>query len=123
MRSSRKSGFGQMAKQWSAFLLTVKSTREPVRQIADQLPRERKIPFIATDHEIGYASNISWSLRAKEVQEQIMTNKHCTSLIIEVILIGTNDCKPFQTIQSQAPLSLQPAQHPRGIAPPRKIAV
>jgi hypothetical protein len=41
------------------------------RQIADQLPGKRKIPFMTTDHEIGHGRDIRWTLTAKEAPEQI----------------------------------------------------
>ena len=35
------------------------------RQIGDQLRGKRKIPFLATDHEISHGRDITWNLRAK----------------------------------------------------------
>ena len=66
------------------------------RQIRSQFQGKRRIPFVATDHEISHGRDIAWSLRAKEAPEHIKANRHGTSWIVEVIAIGTREGKPFQ---------------------------
>jgi predicted transposase YbfD/YdcC len=66
------------------------------RQIGDQLRGKRKIPFLATDHEISHGRDITWNLRAKEAPDHIKENWHGTSWIVEVIATGMRDGKPFQ---------------------------
>ena len=68
------------------------------RQIADQLLGKRKIPFMATDHEIGHGRDIRWTLSAKDAPEHIKANWHGTSWIAEVIATGTRGDKPFKAV-------------------------
>ena len=70
--------------------------RSLYRQITDQFVGRRKIPFMATDHEVSHGRDITWTLRAKEAPEHIKVNWHGTSWIAEVIATGTRDSKPFK---------------------------
>ena len=42
-----------------------------VRPIVLHLQGKRKIPFVATDHEISHGRNITWTLRTKQGPEHI----------------------------------------------------
>jgi hypothetical protein len=66
------------------------------RQIRSQFQGKRKIPFMATDHEISQGRNITWMLRAEQAQEHIRENWIGTSWIVEVMATGTRAGKPFQ---------------------------
>jgi predicted transposase YbfD/YdcC len=66
------------------------------RQIRSQFQGKRKIPFMATDHEIGHGRDITWTLRAKQAPEHIREAWIGTSWIVEVAAAGTRDSKPFQ---------------------------
>ena len=66
------------------------------RQIQSQFQGKRKIPFVATDHEVSHGRNISWMLRAKQAPEHIRENWIGTSWIVEVAAIGRRDGKAFQ---------------------------
>ena len=66
------------------------------RQIHYQILGKRKIPFVATDHEVSHGRNITWMLRAKQAPEHIRENWIGTSWIVEVAAIGSRDGKPFQ---------------------------
>ena len=66
------------------------------RQIGSQFQGKRKIPFVATDHEISHGRNISWTLRAKQAPEHIREAWAGTSWIVEVTATGSRDGKPFQ---------------------------
>lgn len=66
------------------------------RQILSQFQGKRKIPFVATDHEISHGRNISWTLRAKQAPEHIAQAWIGTSWIVEVMTTGTRDGKPFR---------------------------
>ena len=70
--------------------------RSLYRQITDQFVGRRKIPFMATDHEVSHGRDITWTLRAKEAPEHIEVNWHGDSWIAEVIATGTRDSKPFK---------------------------
>jgi predicted transposase YbfD/YdcC len=65
------------------------------RQIRSQFQGKRKIPFVATDHEISHGRDITWTLRAKEVPGHIQEALSGTSWILEVTAEGTRDGKPF----------------------------
>ena len=67
------------------------------RQIRSQFQGKRKIPFVATDHEISHGRNITWSLRAKQAPEHIREAWAGTSWIVEVTATGSRDGKPFQS--------------------------
>jgi hypothetical protein len=41
------------------------------RQIRSQFQGKRHIPFVATEHEISHARDITWTLRAKDAPEHI----------------------------------------------------
>ena len=56
------------------------------------------MPLVATDHEIGHGRTITWSLRAKTAPEHIAQAWIGTSWIVEVVVTGTRDGKPFQAI-------------------------
>ena len=66
------------------------------RQIASQFQGKRKIPFMATDHEIGHGRDITWALRAKEAPQHIRESWVGTSWIVEMTATGTREGKPFQ---------------------------
>jgi predicted transposase YbfD/YdcC len=66
------------------------------RQIRSQFQGARKIPFVATDHELGHGRNITWTLRAKEAPEHIRSAWIGTSWIVEVATEGTREGKPFR---------------------------
>ncbi|WP_296369067.1 ISAs1 family transposase [Vulcanococcus sp. Clear-D1] len=77
--------------------MTVKANQKTLyRQIASQLVGKRKIPFIASDHEVGHGRDITWDLRAKEAPGHIKENWHGASWIAEVMATGTRDGKPFK---------------------------
>jgi hypothetical protein len=65
------------------------------RQIRSQFPGKRKIPFVATDHEISHGRDITWTLQAKQVPKHIREAWIGTSWIMEVTASGTRDVKPF----------------------------
>ena len=65
------------------------------RQIHSQFQGKRKIPFVATDHEVSHGRNITWMLRAKQAPEHIRENWIGTSWIVEVAAIGRRDGKAF----------------------------
>ncbi len=66
------------------------------RQIESQFQGKRKIPFVATDHEVNHGRDITWELRAKEAPEHIKETWIGTSWIVEVTASGTRDGKPFR---------------------------
>ena len=66
------------------------------RQIRSQFQGKRKIPFVATDHEISHGRDITWTLRAKQAPERIRESWIGTSWIVEVVASGRRDGKPFQ---------------------------
>jgi hypothetical protein len=66
------------------------------RQIRSQSQGKRRIPFLATDHEISHGRDIAWSLRAKEAPDHIREAWIGTSWIVEVSATGRRDGKPFQ---------------------------
>jgi predicted transposase YbfD/YdcC len=66
------------------------------RQIHSQFQGKRKIPFVATDHEISHGRNITWTLRAKQAPEHIREAWAGTSGIVEVTANGRRDGKLFQ---------------------------
>jgi predicted transposase YbfD/YdcC len=65
-------------------------------QIRSQFQGKRKIPFVATVHEIGHGRNITWTLRAKQAPEHIREAWVGTSWIVEVAATGRRDGKAFQ---------------------------
>jgi predicted transposase YbfD/YdcC len=78
-------------------VLTVKANQKTLyRQIASQLIGKRKIPVIASDHEVGHGRDITWDLRAKEAPGHIKEKWHGASWIAEVIATGTRDGKRFK---------------------------
>ena len=66
------------------------------RQIRSQFQGKRKIPFVASDHEIGHGRAITWTLRAKQAPEHIIEAWVGTSWIVEVTASGRRDGKPFR---------------------------
>ena len=68
------------------------------RQIRSQFQGKRRIPFVATDHEISHGRDIIWSLRAKEAPDHIREAWIGTSWIVEVSATGRRDGKPFQAM-------------------------
>jgi hypothetical protein len=66
------------------------------RQIHSQFQGKRRIPFVATDHEISHGRDITWTLRAKEAPDHIREAWIGTSWIVEVMAIGYREGKPFQ---------------------------
>ena len=76
--------------------MTVKANQQTLyRQIRSQFQGKRKIPFVATDHEISHGRDITWTLRAKQAPEHISEAWIGTSWIVEVCATGTRDGKPF----------------------------
>ncbi|WP_094556652.1 ISAs1 family transposase [Synechococcus sp. 1G10] len=76
--------------------MTVKANQKTLhRQIRSQFQGKRKIPFVATDHEISHGRDITWTLRAKEAPEHIQEAWSGTSWIVDVTADGTRDGKPF----------------------------
>jgi len=65
------------------------------RQIRSQFQRKRKIPCVATDHEISHGRDITWTLRPKQAPEHIAETWTGTSWIVEVMATGSRDGKPF----------------------------
>ena len=97
MRCIPKPVFRQLQEQGADFLLTVKANQKSLRrQIHYQILGKRKIPFVATDHEVSHGRNITWKLRAKQAPEHIRENWIGTSWIVEVMVTGIRDGKPFQ---------------------------
>ena len=77
--------------------MTVKANQKTLhRQILSQFQGKRKIPFVATDHEISHGRDIFWTLRAKEAPQHIREAWIGTSWIVEVMATGTRAGKPFQ---------------------------
>ena len=68
------------------------------RQIRSQFQGKRKIPFVATDHEVSHGRNITWTLRAKQAPGHIREAWVGTSWIVEVAATGRRDGKAFQAI-------------------------
>ena len=66
------------------------------RQIHSQFQGKRRIPFVATDHEISHGRDITWTLRAKEAPDHIREAWIGTSWIVQVSATGRRDGKPFQ---------------------------
>jgi predicted transposase YbfD/YdcC len=66
------------------------------RQIHSQFLGKRRIPFVATDHEVSHGRNITWTLRAKQAPTHIADTWLGTSWIVEVTASGSRDGKPFQ---------------------------
>jgi hypothetical protein len=65
--------------------LTVKANQQTLyRQIRSQFQRKRKIPFVATHHEINHGRDITWTLRTKQAPEHILEAWIGTSWIVEV---------------------------------------
>jgi hypothetical protein len=65
------------------------------RQIRSQFQGKRKIPFVATDHEVSHGRDITWTLRAKQPPKHISEAWIGNSWIVEVTASGTRDGKPF----------------------------
>lgn len=88
--------FRQLQEQGADFLLTVKANQKTLhRQIRSQFQGKRRIPFVATDHEVGHGRDITWTLRAKQAPEHISEAWIGTSWIVEVTASGTRDGKAF----------------------------
>ena len=66
------------------------------RQIRSQVRGTRKIPFVATDHEVSHGRDITWTLRAKQPPKHISEAWIGTSWIVEVMAGGTREGKPFK---------------------------
>ncbi len=74
------------------------------RQIRSQLQGNRKIPFMAMDHENSHGRDITWTLRAvaEGFGEAVEAPAHIrkawigTSWIVEVVATGSRDGKPFR---------------------------
>ena len=73
------------------------------RQIRSQFQGKRKIPFVATDHEVSHGRNITWMLRAKQAPEHIREAWVGTSWIVEVTASGSRVNKPFQRSTCSSP--------------------
>ena len=65
------------------------------RQLRSLFQGKRKIPFVATDHEISHGRAITWTLRAKQAPPPITEIWVGTSWIVEVMATGSRDGKPF----------------------------
>ena len=65
------------------------------RQIRCQFQGKRRIPFVATDHEVGHGRDITWTLRAKQAPEHISEAWIGTSWIVGVTASGTRNGKAF----------------------------
>ncbi|WP_231605331.1 ISAs1 family transposase [Synechococcus sp. CBW1006] len=77
------------------FLLTVKANQKTLhRQSCSHFQGKRKIPFVATDHEISHGRQINWTLRANAAPKHIAQSWIGTSSIVEVVATGTLDGKP-----------------------------
>jgi hypothetical protein len=107
MRCTPRSHFRQLQEHGADFLLKVidavfsegvANQKTLHRQIRSQFQGRRKIPFVATDHEISHGRTITWTLRAKAAPEHIAQAWIGTSWIVEVVATGTRDGKPFQAI-------------------------
>ena len=91
------------------------------RQIRSQFQGNRKIPFVAKDHEVSHGRNITWTLRAKSAPEHFREAWISTSWIVEVAASGTRDGKPFhathlflsslRTTQDPAATGAGPLEH------------
>ena len=66
------------------------------RQIRSQFQGKRRIPFIATDHEISHGRDITWTLRARQAPAHIREAWIGTSWIVEMTADGSRDGKPFR---------------------------
>jgi hypothetical protein len=66
------------------------------RQISSQFQGKRKIPFVATDHEVGHGHDGTWLLRARQAPEHISEAWIGPSWILDVMASGTRDGRPFQ---------------------------
>ncbi|QEY32687.1 ISAs1 family transposase [Synechococcus sp. RSCCF101] len=78
-------------------MLTVKANQRTLhRQIRSQFQGKRRIPFTATDHELGHGRDITWSIRAKEAPAHIKENWPGSAWIVEVSATGSRQGKPFQ---------------------------
>ena len=83
--------------QGADFLLTVKANQKTLhRQIRSQFQGKRRIPFVATAHEVSHGRSITWTVRAKQVPEHILAAWVGTSWIVEVTASGRRDGKPFE---------------------------
>ena len=65
------------------------------RQIRSQFQGKRRIPFIATDHEISHGRDITWTLRARQAPDHIREAWIGTSWIVEMTANGSRDGKPL----------------------------
>ena len=84
--------FRQLQEQGADFLLTVKANQRTLhRQVRSQFQGKRRIPFVATDHEVGQGREITWALRAKQAPEHIREAWIGTSWMVEVAATGTRD--------------------------------
>jgi predicted transposase YbfD/YdcC len=97
MPSAPRNRFSAAPGAGADFLLTVKANQKILhRQIRNQFIGKRKIPFVATDHEVSHGRNFTWMLRAKQAPEHIRENWIRSSWIVEVAAIGRRDGKTFQ---------------------------
>jgi len=79
------------------FLLTVKGNQKTLhRRISSQFQGKRKIPFVATDHEVGHGREVTWMLRARQAPEHISEAWIGTSWIVEGMASGTRYSKHFR---------------------------
>jgi hypothetical protein len=65
------------------------------RQIRSRFQGKRRIPFVASDHEVGHSRDITWTLRAIQAPKHVSMAWIRTSWIVEVTAIGTRDGKPL----------------------------
>ena len=77
--------------------MTVKTNQKTLhRQIESQFQGKRKIPCVATDHEVRQSRDITWNLWAKEAPRHIKEAWIGTSWIVEVTASSTRDGKPLR---------------------------
>jgi len=97
--------FQILQEQGADFLLTVidavfsigaANQKTLHRQIRSQFQGKRRIPFLATDHEVSHGRDITWTLRVKQAPEHIRSAWIGTSWIVEVVTEGTRDGQPFR---------------------------
>ncbi|MCP9867559.1 ISAs1 family transposase [Cyanobium sp. Cruz-8D1] len=75
--------------------MTVKANQRTLhRQISEHFLYSRKIPFTATVSERGHGRDTTWTLRAKQAPEFIVSAWPGSSWIVELVVSGKRDGKP-----------------------------
>jgi hypothetical protein len=99
MPCTHSARFQLLQEQGADFLLTVKANQKTLhRQIRSQFQGNRRIPFLATDHEVSRGRYISWTLRAKQAPEHIREAWVVTSWIVEVAAVGSGTASHFRRL-------------------------